>query len=51
MELSHNFCTEINKYTLSQLSKGKRQKFVLYIHGFWKKTKISKCHNTMYLFI
>lgn len=37
MKLSHNFCIEINKYTLSQLYKGKGQKFVLYIHWFWKK--------------
>lgn len=52
MKLSHNFCIEINKYTLSQLYKGKGQKFVLYIHWFWKKKpKKFKCHNTMYVFI
>lgn len=51
MRLSHNFCIEINKHTFSQLSKGKGQKFVLYILSFWKTPQIFKCHNTMYLSI
>lgn len=39
MKLSHKFCIEINKHKLFQLSKGKRQKSVLYIHWFWGEKK------------
>lgn len=55
MKLSHSFYTEINIHKLPQLSKGKGQKFKVYIHWFWKakggKKKNFKCHNTVYLFI